>query len=648
MPLFRASGREFARVAADADNSLIPVLADRFARELGYRASESEQRSWRNSLPVLARDLSDAGLDGVEVLVEHRLPLTSRRMDVVLCGTNPKDSSPSYVVVELKQWSQAQPVDGIDDVVTVAGIGGERLHPGEQVRRYCLYLRDFIAALEDVRHLHGVAYLHNATDHDVAGLFDLPQTDQSRLFTGQHRSELVSYLKARLSGDGAGESAQRLLDSAVRPSRQLLNLAAVEVQERQSFLLIDEQQAAFQVVSHLVESVRAADDKQVIVISGGPGSGKSVIALSLLGELSRRGRTVLHATGSSAFTQTMRRVAGHRAPRVKAMFRYFNQFVTADRNGIDVLICDEAHRIRETSANRYTSAPERTGTPQVDELIDAARVPVFLLDENQVVRPGEMGSLSEITAAAERKGLTVRSFSLDDQFRCGGSRAYETWVARLLGLEPGGPVRWQGDPGFVVTVADSPAEMEASLERLNRPGYTARMSAGYCWPWGEPLPDGTLPNDVVIDEWARPWNNKKETSHGGAPARSFWASDPAGFGQVGCVYTAQGFEYDHAGVILGPDLVWRSGEWVADSSRSHDRQVKRAEPHEYARAVRNTYKVLLTRGLRSVSLFSTDRETQAMLRSLTPRVDLAFGLKHIRIEAGDPAVRPLPNPVLDG
>jgi uncharacterized protein len=642
MPLFRASGREFARSAANADSALIPVLAERFVHELGYRASESEQRSWRNSLPVLARDISDAGLDGIEVLVEHRLPLTSRRLDVVLCGTSPKDGSPSYVVIELKQWSQAEPVDGIADVVTVSGTGGERLHPGEQVRRYCLYLRDFIAAFEDVRHLYGVAYLHNATEHDVDGLFQLPQTDQSRLFTGQHRGELVSYLRTRLSNEGASAAAERLLDSAVRPSRQLLSLAAVEVQERQSFLLIDEQQAAFQVVSHLVESARAGDTKEIVVISGGPGSGKSVIALSLLGELSRRGRTVLHATGSSAFTQTMRRVAGHRAPRVKAMFRYFNQFVTADRNGLDVLICDEAHRIRETSANRYTRAPDRTGTPQVEELIDAARVPVFLLDENQVVRPGEMGSLAEITAAATRKGLTVRAFDLNDQFRCGGSRAYENWVARLLGLEAGGPSPWHGDPGFAVHVADSPAEMEATLEPLNRDGYTARLSAGYCWPWGEPQPDGTLPNDVVIGDWARPWNNKKETRHGGAPARSFWASDPAGFGQVGCVYIAQGFEYDHAGVILGPDLVWRNDGWIADSSRSHDRQVKRAEPHEYARAVRNTYKVLLTRGLRSVTLFSTDRETQEMLQSLMRHVDLSFGRAEIRVEVGGVVPRPLP------
>jgi hypothetical protein len=434
-----------------------------------------------------------------------------------------------------------------------------------------------------------------------------------------------------------------LLGSVIEPSRQLLALAAKEVQERESFVLLDQQRTAYSLVMRAVERAGQADNKEVIVVTGGPGSGKSVIALSLLGELSRRGRTVLHATGSSAFTSTLRRVAGRRAPQIKSMFKYFNQFTDAEKNGLDVLICDEAHRIREVSANRYTPARLRTGRPQVDELLDAARVPVFLLDEDQTVRPGEMGSLSEIREAAHAKGLLVRHVSLDEQFRCGGSRVYEDWVLRLLGLSPGGPVPWKGDEAFVLGVAGSPGEMEHTLSRLNERGYTARLSAGYCWPWGDPTSDGRLPEDVVIGDWRRPWNNKKESSHGGAPARSFWASDPAGFAQVGCVYTAQGFEYDYAGVIFGPDLVWRNGGWVAQPRASHDSAVKRAAPEEFERAIRNTYKVLLTRGLRGALLYSVDEETQALFRSLAQiRPDTNFGLATIAVELGDPAERPLP------
>ena len=315
---------------------------------------------------------------------------------------------------------------------------------------------------------------------------------------------------------------------------------------------------------------------------------------------------MLHATGSSAFTQTLRKVAGPRSPASRAMFKYFNQFVGADRNGLDVLILDEAHRIRETSANRYTKAALRTGRPQVEELIDAARVPVFLLDQHQVVRPGEIGRVEDIVDAAERMGLGHRLIELDGQFRCGGSRAYEHWVLRLLGLEPGGPTPWEGDDAFWVAVADGPSPMEARLRAMLGQGYGARMAAGYCWPWSDPVKGGGLVDDVQIGEWHRPWNNKKQTSHAGAPGTPFWASDPAGFEQVGCVYTAQGFEYDYAGVIIGPDLVWRDDHWESRPGSSHDSQVKRGSPAEFDRAVRNTYKVLLTRGMRGTVLMSTD------------------------------------------
>lgn len=351
---------------------------------------------------------------------------------------------------------------------------------------------------------------------------------------------------------------------------------------------------------------------------GGPGSGKSVIALSLLGELSRQGRSVLHATGSSAFTQTLRKVAARRAPRVRAMFRYFNQFGELAPNELDVLICDEAHRIRETSANRYTRASARTGTPQVDELLQAASLPVFLLDEHQVVRPGELGSVAEIEQAAARLGIEVECVELDGQYRCGGSRAYELWVLQLLGLEAGGPAEWEGDGRFTLRLADSPGHMESLLRAQQDAGYSARISAGYCWPWNDARPDGTLPDDVVVGDWRRPWNNKKDTSVGGAPGRPFWSSDPAGFGQVGCVYTAQGFEYDWSGVLLGPDLVWREDRWVARPDRSHDSALRNAAQADFDRAVRNTYKVLLTRGMSGSVLYSTDVETQALLARLVP------------------------------
>ena len=257
--------------------------------------------------------------------------------------------------------------------------------------------------------------------------------------------------------------ADAFLSARAAPSRQLLAVAADEIRNREQFVLLDQQRLAYSMVLHETEAARAADSKIVVIVTGGPGTGKSVIALSLLGELARQGRTVLHATGSRSFTQTLRKVAGRGSQRTKNLFKYFNQFVDADRNGLEVLILDEAHRIRETSTNRFTPARHRTDRRQIDELIAAARVPVFLLDEHQVVRPGELGTVEDIEGHAKQLTGTVRKIDLSAHFRCGGSEAYMDWVRKLLGLEAGGPTQWVGDPAFAVQVADNPQELEFLL-----------------------------------------------------------------------------------------------------------------------------------------------------------------------------------------
>jgi hypothetical protein len=613
MTAFRASAAGLLQVAGDG------TLTDRIVEQMGRGAAPPERRSWARSLPVLARDLVDAGLGCVEMLVEYQLPLNNKRVDVILAGTHPRGGD-SFVVVELKQWSAAQAYEGSERLVEVDRLPHPRLHPGLQVEGYCEYLVDFLGALHEVGdRVRGLAYLHNATDRDVQDLYLLPVNERRRVFTGQRRGQFVEHLKALLSPEPGAAAADRLLGSAVRPSRLLLQHAADELQHRHNFTLLEEQRVAYELVLHAVERSRASDRKKVVIVSGGPGSGKSVIALSLLGELYRHGRSALHATGSQAFTQTLRKYAAVGSSRVRNLFKYFNNFTTAERNGFDVLVCDEAHRIRETSSTRWTRRTERTGRPQLDELVAAARVPVFLLDEHQTVRPGELGSVDVITRHAAALGLEVEYVPLHGQFRCGGSEDYERWVLRLLDLAPGGPFVWSGDGRFDVRVADTPREMEVALAFHQAHELTARISAGYCWPWSDPRPDGSLVSDVTVGDWARPWNVKSDRSVGGAPGSAFWATDPAGFGQVGCVYTAQGFEYEYSGVIVGPDLVARDGRLVTRREHSKDpafRSRKTVSDETADQLIRNTYKVLLTRGMRGTVLYSTDEETQVFLRDL--------------------------------
>jgi DUF2075 family protein len=224
-----------------------------------------------------------------------------------------------------------------------------------------------------------------------------------------------------------------------------------------------------------------------------------------------------------------------------------------------------------------------------------------------------------ITAYAKKLNLEVDLVSLHDQFRCGGSEAYEKWVLALLGLDGEGPAIWEGDGRFDLRVAESLEEMEAFLVSKQAVGETARLTAGYCWPWSDPRPDGTLVDDVQVGSWSRPWNVKSDRSVGEAPGSPFWATDPNGFSQVGCVYTAQGFEYEWSGVIIGPDLVARDGRLATDRSACKDpnfRSRMTVSDEEADRLIRNTYKVLMTRGMRGSVLYATDPATRAFLADL--------------------------------
>ena len=609
----------------------------------GTAVGHGEAASWRGSLPVLARDLADAGLERVEVLLEHRLPLSSKRTDVVLAGVHPRSRRPSFLVVELKQWSRVTPWP---ESTTLFDVDGARyrpsLHPSLQVRGYADYLRDFTLALAPARaSLGGVAYLHNASDDGVAPLLASPEgIEAAPLYTGSRRGEWLDFLTRHFADEPGSEAADLLLRSKIGPSKQLLAHAAAEIRDREQFQLLDEQEIAYRMVVEAVRRGRGATTKTAVVVTGGPGSGKSVIALSLLGQLAREGRSTLHATGSRSFTQTLRKVAGHRSRETQQLFRYFNQFIDATPNDLDVLVLDEAHRIRETSVDRYTRKEIRDrARPQVDELLTAARVPVFLLDEYQVVRPGESGTVDLIRDRARVLGIEVEHVDLNGQFRAGGSEAYIEWVLDLLGLEsiPGvgeivhedddgepHPRPWPGDDRYALAVADSPEQLEEFLRRRLDDGDSARITAGYCWPWSDPTASGELVADVKIGAWSRPWNMKSERRVGSAPPSHLWATEPGGFEQVGCVYTAQGFEYDWNGLILGPDLVWRSDRWVAQRAESKDPAFRgrgAVDAPTFDRLIRNIYKVLLTRGMKGTALYSTDPETQAMLAGLLPALE---------------------------
>ena len=598
--------------------TLVEKISAQMLFQMGNSPSPAEKRSWENSLVEISELLIQCDLGEVVLLVEYQLPYSSKRVDVLVLGSDPKTGQPTLIAIELKQWTNASLIEGALDTLKIDSYGNTPiLHPAVQVSRYCEYLNDFNRYVsDDNTNLFGIAYLHNWIDTNNPALDLVQPTSHGMLFTANQKNRLKEFLTARISSKFSEQITDDFLNSKVAPTKQLMQLAADEVKNREQFRLLDEQQIAYSMVMKALRDAETSNTKTAVIITGGPGTGKSVIALSLLGELSRRGKTTLHATGSKAFRNSLRKVAGARAPQVQKLFSYFNSFMSAERNSLDVIICDEAHRIRETSANRYTKADLRTGTPQLHELLNVARVPVFLLDSNQVVRKGETGTPEYIEVEARNLGLNVIRVDLDGQFRCGGSRLYETWLNGFLKIENSKTVAWSKDPNFTVIVADSPEEIVEKLQGFESEGFKSRITAGYCWTWNDPNADGTLPNDVKIGDWTRPWNVKGDRGVGEYMSGELWAIDPKGFNQIGCVYTAQGFEYDWNAVIFGPDLVWRAGAWVGDRSGSRDPAMRGITPEHFETLVKNTYKVLLTRGLVGTILYSVDGETQEHFRTL--------------------------------
>jgi hypothetical protein len=624
MHLYSGSSIDF--IDQTQRNQIAGRLSDRFFEHFRYRPPESEVRSWQNSLVRMASVMELGGLRDQGVIVEYQLPLTSKRLDVMLTGHG-AGGVPGAVVVELKQWDKvtASPIDECVETFVGARLR-DVLHPSRQVGDYQQYLLDTHTAFTDGGIvLRSCGYLHNLKRANAAELYDNRFDDLVRQwpsFTGDDIDELVPFLHATVGEGGGADPLGRVLEGRYRPHRRLLEHTAAVIRNEPVFTLLDEQRVAFNHVLSLVRAYQLGDRSTVVLVRGGPGTGKSLIAVNLLAEMAAQGYVAVHATGSKAFTENIRKVVGSRAAK---QFVYFNSFASAEPRSIDLLVCDEAHRIRETSNNRFTKRERRSEQPQIDELLEAAKVSVFLIDDMQIVRPGEVGSTDLIREAAEARGVKVVEHELEAQFRCNGSDAYVQWVDNTLELRKTPTVLWERDDPFDFDVVDSPEELDDLVRARADEGYSARLVAGFCWPWSKPNDDGTLVKDVKVDGWSRAWNARPEGRRlaPGIPKSNFWASDPGGIDQVGCVYTAQGFEFDYTGVIWGRDLVYRFDEgWVGQPEFSQDSVVRRSakrSPGEFTRLVKHTYRVLLTRGLLGCAIYFEDEQTRDFVLSRTER-----------------------------
>ncbi|WP_405505318.1 DUF2075 domain-containing protein [Streptomyces purpurascens] len=609
----------------------------------------------------LANDLVAAGRGNVEMIVECAATLSEsdrpdgpRLIDVVLVGHHPHRRQLSVQLVELKRWSMVTRVEqATADLVHVPGMGRKK-HPALQLREYYEAFTGTGGPLSGLDfECGGFAYLHNATDESVRPLIDIdmPTGSYARVYTNDGRGKLLTDLRENFAEEGGASAAEVLMRSMGLRNTPLLDAMIWSRGEDTVFTLRGRQKevadqildTASKVLPDPLNPALVPDERRVVfLVTGGAGTGKSAIGLQIKAELEARGQTVKYASGSRAFNGAIQEHVGYGEREFRETFTYFSSFVTPPDPPLDVLICDEAHRIRDRSTNRFWK-PEQQGTqPQVDELLDASRLTVFFLDEGQSVRPNEVGTVGLIEDAARRRNAQLVRYGLREQFRCGGSDAYIRWVRAVLGVTDDAPGRWTPDGLMHVEVADTPDELERIIRSEALAGASARMVGGYCWPWTKPLgEEKRLEADVRIGDWHRPWNADSDSfCENDAPPSKIWSVHKNGLDQIGCVYTAQGLEWDWCGVIMGEDMMRRDGQWVFRRGKEHEEPetgIKRVatpgsfdpkvkagsvDDGEFARLVRHAYHVLMTRASRATVLYSTDEETRTYLKELVGEVQI--------------------------
>jgi hypothetical protein len=560
----------------------------------------------------LTRELVAVGLSDVQVLRDVPLCGYAVRIPALLAGSDPATNTPRFLLVRPDANTVLRP-SALGTNMVLDDRGALVLPPLDRAEHYVEVLRRELT-------------LFAANPHWISGVACTPRGLAVEDRLGRRMlslpADIRSYLRETLDDRDAQTASDLFLGSGERAPSEFVDEVHATIKAGDGFIPIDEQEVARRVVVNAVDRAERTGERLVVVVTGGPGTGKSMLALGLTGEAARRGWHVRHATGSSAFTNTLRKATGRRDHAMSSLFRYFNNFIDTAPQSLDLLVCDEAHRIRASSVNRYTPRAVAEGArPQVAELVDAAKVVAFFLDEAQTVRPGEVGSVEHIRETAHQAGVVVERVHLDLQLRHRGGRAYVRWLDDLLSATwTSAPWPWSSELGYRLMVAETPEEMEEFLRTRHGEGHRTRITAGYCWPWSDPVESNgvrVLVPDVRIGDWAKPWNAKPGMRVPNAPEAWHWAVDSRGYGQVGSIYTAQGFEFSWGGVIIGPDLVRRGDTWVVNLAASHDPAVRRAADEAVAkRLVLNTYRVLMTRGRTGTVVYSVDAETRAFVRGM--------------------------------
>jgi len=602
------------------NDQLTTNIINNFNEKVG-KVNESEVRSWDNSMQYMYRVLIDEAIPNDSgVAIEFNIPYSSKRVDFIITGRN--GTKESVVIVELKQWEKVEKVVGKEAIVKTYLGGGvrETAHPSYQAWSYASLIKDYNENVQrDHVDLYPCAYLHNYITqkpqddltHQVYNYY----IEDAPVFVKGDAAKLREFIKHHIKYGDNKETLYKIERGKIKPSKSLQDSLSSMLKGNEEFIMIDEQKVVFEEALHLANKSVRTGEKQVLIVEGGPGTGKSVVAINLLVELTNMEQVVQYVTKNAAprhiYEQKLK--GDYRKSEITNLFKGSGSYTETKKNEFDVLIVDEAHRLNEKSGMF-----KNMGEHQVKELIKASKLAIFFIDENQKIHIDDIGNFEVINRYAKELNSGVTTLELTSQFRCNGSDGYLAWVDDVLQIRETANVNFIGKD-YDFRVYDNPNEMRAEIEKLNEGRNKSRIVAGYCWNWHKDTRFDTNIPDIVIPEFdfEMSWNLDNTAT---------WAIDEDSVKESGVIHTCQGLEFDYVGVIIGDDLRYVNGKVITDYTKraKTDRSlwgIKKMlkENPEQAKKVadqviRNTYRTLMTRGQKGCFIYCTDKELAAYIK----------------------------------
>lgn len=614
MLVYRSTKQGFQ---SDVDKGSIDLIIEKaFQEKLHRRTSEKEVESWWNSLHFMSTILNDDEIPGnVGVSIECQIPQTSKRIDFILSGRD-ENSKDNVIIIELKQWKKAELTEKSGIVRTALGMGlHETSHRSYQAWSYAAMLEDFSETVQEEKiSLSPCAYLHNyEEDLVIRNSFYKEYTDKAPVFLKRDSEKLRSFIKRFVRTGDDGNIMFRIDEGKIRPSKQLSDSLVSLLKGNQEFIMIDDQKLVYETALWLTNSAQT-EGKKVLIVEGGPGTGKSVVAINLLVEITRRGLLTQYVTKNAAPRAVYQsKLSGSMTrKRFSVLFQGSGVFFDSMPNVFDALVVDEAHRLNEKSGMF-----KNVGENQVMEIIRASRCSIFFIDEDQKVTMNDIGTKDEIIEQAKLQHADIHQLELSSQFRCNGSEAFLSFLDHLLQIRETADFDIKA-LNYEFRVVDSPVILRDIIFEKNKENNSARLVAGYCWDW-KSQQNPTL-DDIAFPEYnfSMKWNLALDSM--------LWIMKPDSINEIGCIHTCQGLELDYIGVIIGEDLIIRDNIVLVDPSKRSkmDSSIKgykkllKENPDQAKQQIRaiikNTYRTLMTRGMKGCYVYSVDKETNEWLK----------------------------------